>query len=122
MTPNPCLGPINKAPFYGVRVYPGDIGTKGGLKTDAKARVLKESGRILLIDFEPGPAEFYQGWTSRVIIFISELLAGREHFRNFRQFMAIGGLSSLITEHNLVIEKQKIVAGGTFNVMLVRAE
>ncbi len=42
--PNPCLGPIETPPFYGVRVYTGDIGTKGGLVTDTKARVLTEAG------------------------------------------------------------------------------
>lgn len=44
VTPNPCLGPIEKAPFYAIRVDLGDIGTKGGLKTDARARVLNEAG------------------------------------------------------------------------------
>ncbi|MCF4166201.1 FAD-dependent oxidoreductase [Zavarzinia compransoris] len=44
VTPNPCLGPIEKAPFYAVRVDLGDIGTKGGLKVDARARVLDEAG------------------------------------------------------------------------------
>jgi len=44
VTPNPSLGPIEKPPFYVVEAYPGDLGTKGGLKADAKARVLKESG------------------------------------------------------------------------------
>jgi succinate dehydrogenase/fumarate reductase flavoprotein subunit len=38
--PNPCLGPIDKPPFYAVQIFPGDIGTAAGLKTDAKARVL----------------------------------------------------------------------------------
>lgn len=38
---NPCLGPIEKPPFYSVEVYPGDLGTKGGLRTDVKARVLR---------------------------------------------------------------------------------
>lgn len=45
--PNPCLAPINKPPFYSVKIYPGDIGTKGGLVTDEKARVLKEDGSII---------------------------------------------------------------------------
>src|SRR3546814_3778308 len=39
-TPNPCLGPIWRAPFYAVRIYPGDIGTSLGLRTDPEARVL----------------------------------------------------------------------------------
>ena len=40
--PNPTLGPLEKPPFYAVEVYPGDIGTKGGMRTDACARVLRE--------------------------------------------------------------------------------
>ncbi|POM18298.1 3-oxosteroid 1-dehydrogenase [Burkholderia cepacia] len=42
--PNPCLGPVDQAPFYAVRIDAGDIGTKGGLVTDALARVLRADG------------------------------------------------------------------------------
>jgi 3-oxosteroid 1-dehydrogenase len=42
--PNPCLAPLETPPYYGVVVYPGDLGTKGGLRTDAGARVLTEDG------------------------------------------------------------------------------
>jgi len=38
--PNPCLAPLDTPPYYGIVVYPGDLGTKGGLATDASARVL----------------------------------------------------------------------------------
>lgn len=40
VTPNPCLGHIGEAPFYAVAINVGDLGTKGGLKADASARVL----------------------------------------------------------------------------------
>jgi 3-oxosteroid 1-dehydrogenase len=40
---NPNLGPISTPPFYGIRVYPGELGTKGGLRVDERARVLNES-------------------------------------------------------------------------------
>lgn len=43
--PNPNLAPIAKAPFYAMKLYPGDIGTKGGLLTDRDARVLDEVGQ-----------------------------------------------------------------------------
>ena len=43
--PNPCLGPIATAPFYAIRVWPGDIGASVGLVTDADARVLDAAGR-----------------------------------------------------------------------------
>ena len=38
--PNPALGPLQKAPFYAIPIHLGDLGTKGGLKADARARVL----------------------------------------------------------------------------------
>lgn len=40
LLPNPNLGPIERPPFYAVRIYPGDLGTKGGLLTDELGRVL----------------------------------------------------------------------------------
>ncbi len=43
--PNCALGPVETAPFYAVQIYPGDLGTKGGLVTDARARVLRHDGR-----------------------------------------------------------------------------
>ena len=45
--PNPCLAPIVDAPFYAVRLYPGEIGTKGGLLTDEAARVLRADGSVI---------------------------------------------------------------------------
>ena len=45
--PNPCLGPLEKAPYYAVAVYPGDVGTFGGLLTDEHARVLREDGSAI---------------------------------------------------------------------------
>ncbi|SMD09673.1 3-oxosteroid 1-dehydrogenase [Kibdelosporangium aridum] len=45
--PNPCLAPLEVAPFYAVRIVPGDLGTKGGLRTDSAARVLREDGSII---------------------------------------------------------------------------
>ena len=42
--PNPNLGPIEQPPFFAVRVWPGDLGTMGGLLTDEFARVLREDG------------------------------------------------------------------------------
>lgn len=44
VAPNPCLRPLSKGPFYAMPVYPGDIGTNGGLRTDDKARVVQADG------------------------------------------------------------------------------
>lgn len=45
--PNPNMGSIEEGPFYAVRMYPGDVGTAGGLVTDEYARVLKEDGSTI---------------------------------------------------------------------------
>src|SRR6516225_9146643 len=42
--PNPNLAPLAQAPFYAVQIVPGDLGTKGGLRTDERARVLRPDG------------------------------------------------------------------------------
>ncbi len=42
--PNPCLAPLETPPFYAVKIVPGDLGTKGGLLTDERARVLRGDG------------------------------------------------------------------------------
>ena len=47
VTPNPCLAPLAKPPYYAMRLDAGDIGTKGGLKTDGSARVLNEAGEVI---------------------------------------------------------------------------
>lgn len=45
--PNCSLAPIEKGPFYAVKIVPGDLGTKGGLVTDEHARVLREDGTAI---------------------------------------------------------------------------
>ncbi len=45
--PNPCLGPIRKAPFYAVQIHPGDSTTTVGLRVDARARVLDVQGAVI---------------------------------------------------------------------------
>ncbi|HYF20937.1 MAG TPA: FAD-dependent oxidoreductase [Ramlibacter sp.] len=42
--PNPCVAPIEHAPFYAVAVHPADLGMAAGLLTDEHARVLREDG------------------------------------------------------------------------------
>jgi len=41
------LGPVEKGPFYAAPLVPGDVGTYGGVVTDANARVLREDGSVI---------------------------------------------------------------------------
>ena len=44
VTPNPTLRALERPPFYALPVYPGDIGTNGGLATNEHAQVLDAAG------------------------------------------------------------------------------
>ncbi|MFQ6396207.1 FAD-dependent oxidoreductase [Nocardia sp. KC 131] len=43
--PNPLVQPIEQGPFYAATIVLSDIGTKGGLKTDDHARVMRADGQ-----------------------------------------------------------------------------
>jgi succinate dehydrogenase/fumarate reductase flavoprotein subunit len=43
--PNPCMGPVERGPFYAVRVVAGSLGTFAGLKVNASAQVLDPQGQ-----------------------------------------------------------------------------
>jgi 3-oxosteroid 1-dehydrogenase len=45
--PDSCLAPLWLPPYHAFRIVPGDLGTKGGLRTDARARVLREDGSVI---------------------------------------------------------------------------
>lgn len=38
--PNPCVAPIERGPFYAVKIVPGDIGTYAGIAVDRNCQVL----------------------------------------------------------------------------------
>jgi 3-oxosteroid 1-dehydrogenase len=59
--PNPNLAPLERPPFYAVKVVPGDLGTKGGLRTDERARVLRSDGT-------PIPGLYAAGNTSAAVM------------------------------------------------------
>ncbi|MFJ6795236.1 3-oxosteroid 1-dehydrogenase [Streptomyces sp. NPDC091268] len=47
VTPNSCLAPIWAPPFHAFKIVPGDLGTKGGIVTDARARALRADGSVI---------------------------------------------------------------------------
>jgi len=59
--PNPNLAPLARPPFYAFKIVPGDLGTKGGLRTDERARVLRGDGT-------PIPGLYAAGNTSAAVM------------------------------------------------------
>lgn len=59
--PNPCLAPIDKAPYYAIKVLPSDTGTKGGPAITDDAQVIGRSG-------EPIPGLYCIGNNSAAVL------------------------------------------------------
>ena len=45
--PNPNLGRIGHPPYYAAKMVPGDLGTKGGVRTDVNGRVLRADDTVI---------------------------------------------------------------------------
>nr|WP_042195351.1 3-oxosteroid 1-dehydrogenase [Kibdelosporangium sp. MJ126-NF4]CEL21956.1 3-oxosteroid 1-dehydrogenase [Kibdelosporangium sp. MJ126-NF4] len=45
--PSSSLASLWLPPYYAFKIVPGDLGTKGGMRTDARARVLRADGSVI---------------------------------------------------------------------------
>lgn len=81
-------------------------------------RVAGKDGRILIIDFHPGPVRSFKGWYRKTFITITEMFAGRVHYRNYRDFLARQGIPRLAADLGLAVDQQKIVAGGNIGLFV----
>lgn len=45
--PNASLAPLSEAPYYAIEVFPGDLGTKGGVVTNPNGQALREDGTVI---------------------------------------------------------------------------
>ena len=82
-------------------------------------RILAAGGQLLVVDYHPGPVCLPFGLMLRLLEFCAEMVAGGDHFRNYREFMAGNGLTALMTTHRLQIVHQVPVWRGTIAVSLL---
>ncbi|MFC2161952.1 class I SAM-dependent methyltransferase [Acidobacteriota bacterium] len=83
-------------------------------------RVLKDSGRILVIDYHTEPLRSLKGQFNKSMIFMIEKAAGKDHYKNFRQFIDSQGLPGISAAQELFIDARKIVSGGNIALFLLR--
>ena len=82
-------------------------------------RLLAAGGQLLVVDYHPGPVCLPFGLILRLLGFCVEMVAGGDHFHNYREFMAGNGLTALMTAHRLQIVHQVPVWRGTIAVSLL---
>jgi len=80
---------------------------------------VKNEGNLLLTDFHTGPIRFPNGWIGKAFITFLEILGGREHLVNGRNFLASGGLQGLIEPFRFNVDKKEIFGGGNIVLLLL---
>lgn len=79
------------------------------------ARVAAPGGSIVLIDYRVGRLRL-KGKGMRAFSTIAERLAGKDHYRSWRSYMASGGMPALLDDLNMTVNREKIVAGGNLSI------
>jgi demethylmenaquinone methyltransferase/2-methoxy-6-polyprenyl-1,4-benzoquinol methylase len=76
-------------------------------------RVVKPGGRMLIVDHHTGPYPFPRGWLRKLVLTLLEMAGGREHYMNYRDFLARGGLPALIEAQGLAVARIRLVQNGS---------
>ena len=95
-----------------------DAGVRSVALEEVK-RVVHPEGRIMLVDFHPGPVNSLKGKLTEMFISSVEVLAGWEHYSNSRDFLSRGGIPYLASTHQLKVRKKIIVRDGNLGIFLL---
>jgi len=83
------------------------------------ARVVRPGGRLIVIDYHPGPLSVPTGWIVRPFVLAAERLAGRDHYRHHLAFLAGGGMPALAPAHGFAVERTEVTRGGAFGIYVL---
>jgi ubiquinone/menaquinone biosynthesis C-methylase UbiE len=83
------------------------------------ARVLSPQGRIVVTDFGTGDLSL-RGRSIRSVSMVVERVAGRDHKRNCKTFLASGGIPAAADRHGLTIESDRHLGGGNMGIYVLK--
>jgi ubiquinone/menaquinone biosynthesis C-methylase UbiE len=80
-------------------------------------RVTAPTGRIVITDYRSGRLR-WKGWALRLASTATERVAGAEHFRNWRRYLADGALPGAAPQA-ATVQRTKPVAGGNLAIWVL---
>lgn len=84
---------------------------------DEASRITRNNGHLLIVDYEINEKTKS---SSRYIINAIEFLAGKEHFRNFREYHKNECTNKLISNNVFLLEKKVLIAGKSMALQIYR--
>jgi len=82
-------------------------------------RIVAPDGRIVITDFGTGDLSL-RGQAIRSVSMVIERVAGREHKRNCKAFLASGGVPAEARRHGLAIEATRHLGGGNMAIYVLK--
>ncbi len=76
-------------------------------------------GHVMLVDYHGGPYPFPQGWLWKIMVTLSEISAGRQHYANYRDFLKRDGLQSICEEQGITVKRKYVVDSGVAAIYLL---
>ncbi len=83
-------------------------------------RLVKNEGRILLTEFHYENRWTMKGIFTKCFITLSEIGGGREHFKNYREFMKRKGIPGIMANEPFEILQSKIVSSGNIGIFILK--
>ena len=83
-------------------------------------RLVKREGHILLTDFHCESRWTMKGIFTKCFITLSEIVAGKQHYKNYRHFMKSKGIPGIIENKPFEIFQSKIVSGGNIGLFILK--
>ena len=83
-------------------------------------RLLRKEGHILLTDYQYENRWTMKGILKKLFITISEIGGGKEHFKNYREFIRRKGIPGMVESEPFEIIQSKIVSGGNIGLFILK--
>jgi len=82
-------------------------------------RIVKKDGYIIVVDYEMGK---HTRKSAKYIIYAIEYIAGKEHYKNFKQYLRNGGINELFKTPDFRLVEKDNIAGNAMAITIFQKQ